>query len=357
MIPKTIEWVELRDGPAVSMIDQTLLPNEERIIQCTNIAQVCEAVKSLRIRGAPAIGCAAAMGMALHAWRSAAGDIGLLRSHLREARDALATTRPTAVNLFWALERMAALLDGSDDPQELRGILRDEALAITEDDLGRCLRIGQNGAELIPKGANVLTHCNAGALATAGYGTALGVIRAAFESHGDLHVWADETRPLLQGARLTSWELMRDGIPCTVICDNMAGYLMQQGKVDCCVVGADRIAANGDTANKIGTYTVAVLAAEHGVPFYVAAPLSTVDYALDSGDQIPIEERDPSEVSLLAGLAERPATPEGASIYSPAFDVTPARLIAAIVTELGIARPPLREFLAGWARGGADGDP
>jgi len=348
MIPETIQLVDLPGGPAVRMIDQTLLPGQEKIIDCTTLEQVCEAIKSLRVRGAPAIGCAAAMGMALVAGRSTATDIGALRRELTQAREALAATRPTAVNLFWALERMMQVTEGDDDPARLRGRLRDEALSITADDLDRCRRIGRNGAPLITAGANVLTHCNAGALATAGYGTALGVIRGAYEDHADLHVWVDETRPLLQGARLTSWELMRDGIPCTVICDNMAAYVMKQGKVDCCVVGADRVAANGDAANKIGTYGVAVLAHHHGIPFYVAAPLSTVDYELASGDEIPIEERDPSEVSYMAGLATRSATPPGACVYSPAFDVTPARLIAGIVTEVGVARPPYTSSLAAW---------
>lgn len=346
MLPNTIEWVDLPDGPVVRMIDQTLLPNEEKILDLETVAQVCEAIKKLRVRGAPAIGCAAAMGMALAANRSWTRDYGFLRSELLKARDALAATRPTAVNLFWALERMTVVLDSTEDPTALRRLLREEAQAILEDDLERCRSIGRHGAELIPAGANVLTHCNAGALATAGYGTALGVIRAAYERHGDLHVWVDETRPLLQGARLTAYELTTDGIPCTVICDNMAGYVMQQGRVTCCVVGADRITANGDAANKIGTYGVAVLAHHHGVPFYVAAPLSTVDFKLQTGKEIPIEERDPHEVSYLAGLAQRSATPEGVHIYSPAFDVTPAELIAGIITERGVARPPFTASLA-----------
>ena len=345
MIPPTVEWSLLPDGPAVRMLDQTLLPGTEKSLDCVTVEQVCEAIRSLRVRGAPAIGCAAALGMALCAARSQAGDIGALRADLLSAHDALAATRPTAVNLFWALGRMKALVETVRDARELREALVAEALAIAEDDVERCRRIGRHGAELITPGANVLTHCNAGALATAGYGTALGVIRAAWELHGNLHVWVDETRPLLQGARLTAWELMREGIPCTVICDSMAGWLMKQGKVDCCVVGADRIAANGDTANKIGTYTVAVLAQRHGLPFYVAAPLSTVDFALATGEAIPIEERRAEEVSHLAGLAERPATPAGARIHNPAFDVTPAELIAAIITERGVARPPLREAL------------
>lgn len=344
----TIEWVELPGGPAVRMIDQTLLPSEEKIIDCVELGQVCEAIRHLRVRGAPAIGCAAAMGMALVACRSTASCIEELQAELGAARTALASTRPTAVNLFWALERMTQAGAGARTMAEMREVLTAEALRIARDDLGRCKAIGRHGAAVIPPGANVLTHCNAGALATAGYGTALGVIRAAWEAHGDLHVWVDETRPLLQGARLTSWELHRDGIPCTVICDNMAGYVMQQGRVDVCVVGADRVAANGDAANKIGTYSVAVLAHHHGIPFYVAAPLSTVDYDLQDGSGIPIEERDPREVSHLAGLACKSTTPQGVGVYSPAFDVTPAELIAGIITEVGVARPPFRESLEAW---------
>lgn len=344
----TIEWVELPGGPAVRMIDQTLLPSEEKIIDCVELGQVCEAIRHLRVRGAPAIGCAAAMGMALVACRSTASCIEELQAELGAARTALASTRPTAVNLFWALERMTQAGAGARTMAEMREVLTAEALRIACDDLERCKAIGRHGAAVIPPGANVLTHCNAGALATAGYGTALGVIRAAWEAHGDLHVWVDETRPLLQGARLTSWELHRDGIPCTVICDNMAGYVMQQGRVDVCVVGADRVAANGDAANKIGTYSVAVLAHHHGIPFYVAAPLSTVDYDLQDGSGIPIEERDAREVSHLAGLACKSTTPQGVGVYSPAFDVTPAELIAGIITEVGVARPPFRESLEAW---------
>jgi methylthioribose-1-phosphate isomerase len=272
-----------------------------------------------------------------------------LLAELSVAHDVLAATRPTAVNLFWALERMMdraeALAEQGLDPKAFAQALAEEAVAITEDDLDRCRRIGQHGAALIPEGADVLTHCNAGALATAGYGTALGVIRAAQEAGRRPHVWVDETRPLLQGARLTAWELQQEGIPCTLITDNMAGYLMQQGRVDCVVVGADRIAANGDAANKIGTYSVAVLAHHHSVPFYVAAPFSTVDFSLPSGQDIPIEERDHREVSHLAHLATQPACPVGVSIYNPAFDPTPSDLIAAIITEVGVIRPPYRDAL------------
>ena len=346
----TVEWVDTPQGGIVRMVDQTLLPNETVMLDCTELEQVAEAIRMLRVRGAPAIGCTAAQGMALVASRSTAADTEALLGELREAKDILAATRPTAVNLFWALDRMmrnaVELANRGLEPAEMARALAAEAVAITEDDLDRCRRIGKHGAELIPQGAHILTHCNAGALATAGYGTALGVIRAAHEQGKDIHVWADETRPLLQGARLTAWEMQQEGIPCTVICDNMAGYLMQQGRVDCVVVGADRIAANGDAANKIGTYSVAVLAHHHAVPFYVAAPFSTVDFALPSGQDIPIEERDHREVSHLAHLAEKPAVPEGADIYNPAFDPTPSDLIAAIITEVGVLRPPYYETLA-----------
>ena len=348
MIPPTVEWADLTEGPVVRMIDQTLLPNELRILDCSTIPQVCEAIRSLRVRGAPAIGCTAALGLALCAWRSTAPDITTLKAEMATARQELAATRPTAVNLFWALERAFNAANMAQSRSEYRKLILDEALAITVDDLERCKKIGQHGGILIPAGANVLTHCNAGALATAGYGTALGVIRGAFERTQNLHVWVDETRPLLQGARLTAWELMQDAIPCTVICDNMAASLMRAGKIDCCVVGADRIAANGDAANKIGTYGVAVLAHHHNIPFYVAAPLSTVDYELPDGSQIPIEQRNPAEVSQLAYLAKQPATPQDAQIYNPAFDVTPAELISGIITEVGVARIPFTDTLASW---------
>ena len=346
----TVEWVETEDGGVVRMIDQTRLPNEEVLLDCAELEQVAEAIRMLRVRGAPAIGCTAAQGMALVASRSEAADIEALMCELGQAREVLAATRPTAVNLFWALNRMMAKaeeLAASGGPKEgvVTGLIQ-EAVAITADDLERCKRIGRHGAEVVPQGANVLTHCNAGALATAGYGTALGVIRAAHEQGKGIHVWADETRPLLQGARLTAWELQREGIPCTVITDNVAGYLMLQGKVDRVVVGADRIAANGDAANKIGTYSVAVLAHHHGVPFYVAAPFSTVDFEVHSGKDIPIEERDHEEVTMLAHLASKPVCPRGVQVYNPAFDPTPSDLIAAIITEMGVIRPPYRDNLA-----------
>ncbi len=352
-VPATVEWAQTDAGPAVRMIDQTRLPGELVMLDCTEVEQVAQAIERLSVRGAPAIGCAAALGMALAAHLSEAETMdGLLRD-LAAARERLAATRPTAVNLFWALEQMdqAAREATGADVEGLKRALLQRAQDVVEDDLQRCHAIGRNALELIERGANILTHCNAGALATAGYGTALGVIRAAHEAGRGIHVWADETRPLLQGARLTAWELVTEGIPCTLICDDMAGYVMSQGRVDCVVVGSDRIAANGDVANKIGTYTVAVLAARHNVPFYVAAPLSTVDYELASGAQIPIEERDHDEVRLLAYRAAEPVCPPEVAVYNPAFDVTPNELVAAIVTEKGVARPPFGEALAAMADG------
>jgi len=333
----TIEWLGGLDGCA-RLIDQTLLPTEFRQITCSDIECMWEAIKVLRVRGAPAIGIAAAFGTVLGIQRSAAATCEEFRRDLLKATDYLATSRPTAVNLFWALDRMKRAADENPSlaiPQ-LKQRLLDEALAIQEEDRQICRAIGRNGAALVRNGDGVLTHCNAGGLATADYGTALGVLFAAHEQGKAIHVFADETRPLLQGARLTAWELMHAGIDVTVICDNMAGVVMRQGKVNLIVVGADRIAANGDTANKIGTYSVAVLAKEHGVPFYVAAPVSTFDLSLPSGDGIPIEERKPEEIT--EGFGRRTA-PEGVKVYNPAFDVTPARLIAGIITERGIIRP------------------
>jgi len=343
-LPATIEW--LADKPAVRIIDQTLLPAELKQIELKTVAAVAEAIRVLRVRGAPAIGCAAAAGMALAAATSSADELVDLRRDLERAHEVLAATRPTAVNLFWALDRLRRLWVGwTGSVASLREALSAEAQAIIDDDLQRCRAIGKHGAELIPDGARVLTHCNAGALATAGYGTALGVIRAAVEQGKKIHVWADETRPLLQGARLTAFELLADGIPCTVLCDDMAASLMAAGQVDCVVVGADRIAANGDVANKIGTYGVAVLCKHHGIPFYVAAPFSTVDFSLADGSAIPIEQRAPEEIGWLGGFAQKCIVPEGAAVHNPAFDVTPAELVSAIVTERGIARPPLGESL------------
>ncbi len=317
-----------------------------KVIQLPDVDAVAEAIKRLRVRGAPAIGCTAAAGIALAAATAEAQSLDQLKRRLAAAHEQLAATRPTAVNLFWALERMKAIWKTWDgDSDELRNRLSTEASFIIDDDLARCRAIGRYGGELLPDGANVLTHCNAGALATAGYGTALGVIRGAVEQGKKVHVWVDETRPILQGARLTAFELQADGIPCTVICDNMAATLMAAGRVDCVVVGADRIAANGDVANKIGTYSLAVLCRHHGIPFYVAAPLSTVDFSLSSGAQIPIEERAPEEVSWLGGFAKNSVVPEGVQVYNPAFDVTPAELVTAIITEKGVARHPLGEGL------------
>ena len=343
-MPPTLEWIAPPDGPALRLIDQTRLPNELVFIDCVTLEQVAEAIKVLRVRGAPAIGCAAAFGLALVAARSKAETVEALCDELKQAREVLAATRPTAVNLFWALDRVMSGVRGLEARatavEELVAWIVREAQAIMADDLERCRSMGRHGAELIPSGANVLTHCNAGALATAGYGTALGVIRAAHEAGKGIHVWVDETRPLLQGARLTAWELVQEGIPATVIADSMAGSLMRAGKIDCAVVGSDRIAGNGDVANKIGTYSVARLCQAHDIPFYVAAPFSTVDLSLSSGDEIPIEQRDPDEISLLGHLTTRSATPEGVGIYNPAFDVTPAELVAAIITERGVLRPP-----------------
>lgn len=292
------------------------------------------------------MGCVGAAGIALAAVLSSAADTESLCAELAAAYEVLAATRPTAVNLFWALNHMRRLWSSwTGDLPGLVAALGAEAQAIIDDDLQRCRCIGRHGAELIPDGGRVLTHCNAGALATAGYGTALGVIRGAVEQGKKIHVWADETRPLLQGARLTAFELAADGIPCTVLCDNMAASLMAAGFIDCVVVGADRIAANGDVANKIGTYNVAVLCRYHDVPFYVAAPFSTVDFALDRGNQIPIEQRGAEEVSQLGGFSAQAVVPKGVEVYNPAFDVTPAELVTAIITECGVARAPLGESL------------
>ncbi len=347
-IPPTVTWVDPPEGPAVRMIDQTLLPGELVTLDLRTIEGLCEAIRALRVRGAPAIGCAAALGLALAAQQREASTSEEMVAGLEQAREQIAATRPTAVNLFWALERVmdVARLAATIGPERVREQVVHEAQEIVAEDLQRCRGIGRNGAPLLPEEGNVLTHCNAGALACAGYGTALGVIRAAVEGGKRIHVWADETRPLLQGARLTAWEMQQEGIPCTVLCDNAAGALMAAGKVDCVVVGADRIAANGDVANKIGTYGVAVLARAHGVPFYVAAPLSTLDPATPSGREIVIEQRDPREVTHVAGRLQEPITPEGVAAYNPAFDVTPAELVTAIVTEKAVLQAPYGEAIA-----------
>ena len=328
---RTIEW---RDD-AVIMLDQTLLPGEEVYNTYTDFQSVADAIKGMIIRGAPAIGVAAAMGVALGARAIIADTHESFFRQLGNVCDELGRTRPTAVNLFWGLERMKRVAEAnrSGSLDAIREALKKEAIRVEQEDLTICKNIGKWGATLIPEGATILTHCNAGGLATAGYGTALGVIRAAHEAGKKIQVFADETRPWLQGARLTAWELMKDGIPATLITDNMAGFFMSRGEITCCVVGADRIAANGDTANKIGTYSVAVLAKENGIPFYVAAPVSTLDLSLSDGSKIPIEERPSGEVTHIKGIA---IAPEGIRVRNPAFDVTPARYISAIITENGI---------------------
>ena len=341
MLP-TIDW----QSDVIVMVDQRKLPGQEIYVRCRTAQEVARAIRTMVIRGAPAIGVAAAMGIALGAKRSTAKGTRQFAVDFQKICDMMAATRPTAVNLFWAIERMKRVFaegaHAGESPDELAGRLEREARAIHDEDVASCRAMGTHGAQVVPDGARVLTHCNAGALATAGYGSALGVIRAAVEQGKKIAVFADETRPFLQGARLTAWELVRDGINTTVITESMAGPLMRAGEVDLVVVGADRIAANGDTANKIGTYTVAVLAHEHKIPFYVAAPLSTIDLATPDGDRIPIEERDGREMTHIGSSR---LTPEGANIRNPAFDVTPHRYIAGIITERGIVRPPYVDTL------------
>jgi len=347
---KTIEWTE--DG--VRMIDQTRLPAEEVYRTCRDYREVAEAIRSMVIRGAPAIGVAAAMGVALGVKNSSARTVRELRAEFEIIAETISKTRPTAVNLFWAAKRMREVFerslkaDASEADPDAEKIARakarlvEEAQRILADDIAVNEAIGRHGAPLLKDSGTILTHCNAGALATGGYGTALGVVRAAVEAGKKIHVFADETRPFLQGARLTAWELARDGIPVTLITDSMAGHFMKQGQVEAAIVGADRIASNGDVANKIGTYTLAVLARENGIPFYVAAPLSTIDMSIASGDEIPIEERSADEVTHLAGV---PIAPEDVQARHPAFDVTPHRYVTAIITERGIAREPYTESL------------
>jgi len=318
------------------MIDQRLLPAEEVWLTYSNYEEVAEAIRSMVVRGAPAIGVAAAIGAWFGARDIETEDSQEFYRQFEDVCAVLAATRPTAVNLFWALDRMKRFAHANLDRTvlELKIGLEYEALAITQEDEMLNRKLGRHGQELIPDGARVLTHCNAGALATGGYGTALGVIRAAVAAGKKISVIADETRPFLQGARLTAWELHKENIPVTLICDNMAGYLMSKGEIDCVIVGADRITANGDVANKIGTYTVAVLAKEHNIPFYVAAPVSTIDMSLRDGSQIPIEERDRREITHIKDVQ---LAPEGIGIRNPAFDVTPSRLVTAIITERGVA--------------------
>ncbi len=335
---KTIDWTEA----GIVMLDQRLLPSDEVYLTLRTPQEAADAIRDMVIRGAPAIGVAAAMGIALGFTRDGDQPAGS-RERFEALARLFAATRPTAVNLFWAIDRMRRRFEAErGGTQPLAAAMRDEALAIMREDIEANRSIGRFGAELFPRDARVLTHCNAGALATAGYGTALGVVRAAVESGRKVAVFADETRPFLQGARLTAWELQKDGIPVTVLTDSMAGHLFQKRSIDLCIVGADRIARNGDVANKIGTYQVAVLASAHDVPFFVAAPTSTIDLSLSTGASIPIEERSAAE---MTHIGDRRIVPEGVAVLHPAFDVTPHRLVSAIVTERGVARPPYDESL------------
>jgi len=336
----TLEWTDR----GIRFLDQTKLPTEEVYVTCGTYQQVAAAIRNMVVRGAPAIGVAAAMGIALGVKNSKAQNGAELKKEFDEICEAIRDTRPTAVNLFWAIRRMSEKFDllRIRSLAQIRQALIEEALRMHAEDIAANQAMGRHGATLMPSSGGVLTHCNAGALATAGYGTALGVIRAAVEQGKKIHVYADETRPFLQGSRLTAWELMKDGIPTTVISDSMAGVMMQKGKIAAVVVGADRIAANGDVANKVGTYTVAVMAKENAIPFYVAAPLSTVDLATSDGSKIPIEQRNPAEVTHIGG---KQMTPDGVEIENPAFDVTPAKYVTAIITERGIARAPYKDSL------------
>ncbi len=343
-----LEPVRFEEGVVV-LLDQRRLPAEEAWVRCASLPEVVEAIARMVVRGAPAIGVTAAWGLAAEAARAAetAADPAAFLEHVRGAARALEAARPTAVNLAWAVRRLVgvaerALADGLPVPDVADRLLA-EARGIHEEDVEANRSIGRHGSMFVPDGARVLTHCNAGALATAGYGTALGVVRAAVEDGKRVHVFADETRPFLQGARLTAWELLHDGIEVTLVTDNMAGHLMARGEIDLVVVGADRVARNGDVANKIGTYTVAVLARRHGIPFYVAAPLSTLDPECPDGDAIPIEERPPEEVTTIGGVR---VAPEGVKVRNPAFDVTPGELVTAIITEKGVLRPPWRRSIA-----------
>ena len=347
MLP-TIDWQD----DTIVMVDQRKLPAQEVYVRCRSAQEVAKAIRTMIIRGAPAIGVAAAMGIALGVRRSKAKGTTQLAVEFQKICDLMSATRPTAVNLFWAITRMKrAFAEGAqagESPEALADRLEREARRIHDEDVESCRAMGMHGAAVVPDRARVLTHCNAGALATAGYGSALGVIRAAIEKGKKVAVYADETRPFMQGARLTAWELVREGIETTVITESMAGPLMRAGEIDMVVVGADRIAANGDVANKIGTYTVAVLAREHSIPFYVAAPISTIDLATPDGAHIPIEERDQREVTHIGSSR---LTPEGARIRNPSFDVTPARYITGIITERGIFHPPYSETLRQGAAG------
>jgi methylthioribose-1-phosphate isomerase len=334
MVP-TVQWHE----GVVRLLDQSRLPETVAFLDCRDVESVALAIRELKVRGAPAIGVTAAMGVALGAQSIPATEYEPFAKALLAICDRLAATRPTAVNLFWAIERMKRKLYSlrGESVAAIKEALWKESQGILEEDIALCKAMGRHGAELIQNGQTILTHCNAGALATAGYGTALGVVRAAWEQGKQIQVIADETRPVLQGARLTAWELMQDKIPVTLITDNMAGSLMRQGKIHLCIVGADRIAANGDVANKIGTYSVAVLAKAHGIPFYVAAPYSTIDLQTKTGADIPIEQRNAQEVTSIHG--SHPVAPSGVSVYNPAFDITPAELVSGIITERGVFTP------------------
>jgi methylthioribose-1-phosphate isomerase len=337
---KTLEWTD--DG--VRFIDQTKLPTEEVYVTCGTYEEVADAIRTMIVRGAPAIGVAGAMGVALGVRESEADHVSELRRELEQICDTLAETRPTAVNLFWGIQRMKEKFDAVAElpVSQIKQALITEAQRMYLEDIAANEAMGRHGAVLLPSTGAVLTHCNAGALATCGYGTALGVIRAAVESGKKIQVYADETRPFLQGARLTAWELVKDNIPTTLISDNMAGAMMRQGKIGAVIVGADRIAANGDVANKVGTYTVAILAKEHGIPFYVAAPLSTIDMDTPDGSKIPIEQRSSREVTHFAG---KQVAPDGVKVENPAFDVTPNEYVTAIITERGVAKAPFTESL------------
>ena len=337
---KTIEWVDNK----VVMIDQRKLPGVEIYNEYSTHKEVAEAIRSMVIRGAPAIGVAAAMGVAVGALEYSGTDREEMNSFLEDVCNTLAATRPTAVNLFWALERMKKVIDAGSDKsiEEIKKMLVDEANLILREDVATCMEIGVNGSSLIEAGSSVLTHCNAGGLATGGYGTALGVIRSSFEKDKNISVISSETRPFLQGARLTAWELQKDDIPVTLITDNMVGSLMGNKKISSVVVGADRIAANGDVANKIGTYSVAILAKHHNIPFYVAAPVSTIDFNCSSGDHIPIEQRDISEVTHIGDKK----IAADVDVINPAFDITPSGLVDAIITEKGVLKPPFSEAIA-----------
>ncbi len=343
-----IRPIRYADG-ILSLLDQRRLPNEELWLEYSDYREVAEAIRSMVVRGAPAIGITAAYGAFLGARAIEADNYADFMNAFNKICEVLATTRPTAINLCWALDRMKSLAQANAEqsPNNLKIGLEYEAMAIAEEDVRINMNMGRHGNTLLPNKVKILTHCNAGALATGGYGTALGVIRAAVAAGKQVSVYADETRPFLQGARLTAWELQRDGIETTLICDNMAGYMMAKGEVDAVIVGADRIAANGDVANKIGTYTVAVLAKEHNIPFYVAAPVSTIDLKLSDGSKIPIEERDGREITHLG---DQQLAPTGIATCNPAFDITPARLVSAIITEHGVAKGNYLEQLAGFVR-------